>query len=209
VEVLFMQTTIYRNFTSKFTVTHIPQLTLHDYIGLAEKAIRIHAGPHSTIMLKNEDAISFISEFLMKKAHQWDESKSNFKTYMDNCGVFGVKRWKQAYHKLNHVKDSDGVTTHVNEIKRKYAKLKSNDFQRVLGPLDLLIQKEEGDDYQQLIHAISASSMSNKRKAMVLLFLETRSFKAVAEELGVSKTHVRNCVNFSIKYIGERMKRLT
>jgi len=208
VEVLSMQTTIYRNFTSDFTVTYTPQLTLHDYLDLAEQAIKIHGGPHSVIMLKNEDAISFISEFLMKKAHQWDASKSSFKTYMNSCGAFGVKRWQQSYYNLNHVKDSDGMLTHINEIKRKYAKLKSNDFKRVLGPLDLLIQQEEGDTYQQLVHAVNTSSITKRRKTIVLLFLETRSFNAVAEKLGVSKSYIRNCVNFSIEAIREQMKRL-
>jgi hypothetical protein len=72
-------------------------LTVSDYRRLAKQAIRIYGEGFAKAMLKNEDAISFVMEYLMNVHLKFNADPAWSTKYLSQHFRIGVLRWKQKY----------------------------------------------------------------------------------------------------------------
>jgi RNA polymerase sigma factor (sigma-70 family) len=70
-------------------------LPLYEYIDIAKKSIsKFSSASVAKSMLKDEDAISFVVEHLIKGTIRWKQNGGRtFKSYLSQCAIWSIQRW--------------------------------------------------------------------------------------------------------------------
>lgn len=70
-------------------------LSLYEYIEIAKKTIGAFASPSvANEMLRDEDAISFITDHLIKGTLRWQENGGRtLYSYLNQCAIWAIQRW--------------------------------------------------------------------------------------------------------------------
>jgi RNA polymerase sigma factor (sigma-70 family) len=81
-----------------FNTDNVPQermRNLHEWLKVAEKTINAFASRSvASQMLRDEDAIAFIAEHLMRGSMRWKEDGGRtLNSYLNQCADWAIKRW--------------------------------------------------------------------------------------------------------------------
>lgn len=160
-------------------------LSLSEYIKIAKKTIAHFASSSlASSMLKNEDAISFIAECLMKGSIRWKEDGGReLHSYLNQCAIWGIKRWVTNQKSAN-----------------RYSGLS----------LDYILDESEGNSLYALLEDkkqrkepdLSIDEIINKpylndtqKECLRLRFVDGMTLRAIGKTLNKSSQRIEQIVN--------------
>jgi hypothetical protein len=154
---------------------NVEDLTLYDYISIAERKIKTQRLSH---LLTNEDAISFIAECVMQAAQTYKEDRMPLKAYLDLHARYGIGKWIQLQQKKKRSIDMVHQSALPNWIWRTCS------LDKQLSPDKELINKEEKE---MLVMLADIAKLTKVQRKHLELILHNRTPTQISKDIGNSK----------------------
>lgn len=177
--------------------------SLEYYDTLARKTISMFAGSSAAKMLKDDDAVSHVSEHIMWGHLRWKEDGGRtLKSYLNQCGIWAIKIWKtkiykssegQKIHSLNHglsSSDSDSCELYQITMDKKCEE-----------PFNELFNNTR----QDALSIIKDESLTNlQKKCLYQRYIEGKKLRQIAESMTVSKQAVDQNIKKAIQKLRKK-----
>ena len=161
-------------------------LPLSEYLKIARKTIGHFASPTlANSMLKNEDAVSFVAECLMRGSLRWKEDGGRgLHSYLNQCAVWAIKRWVTNEKSANR----------QNNLSLDYLFDESNNNNSLYHTLEDKKQRKEPE--------ISIDEIINKpylndtqKECLKLRFVDGMTLRAIGKALNKTSQRIEQIVN--------------
>jgi DNA-directed RNA polymerase specialized sigma24 family protein len=157
-------------------------LTLYEYLDLARQSIVRHGGIYKSRMLRDEDAVSFVAEGLMKWAHKYQPSRGSVRTYMLLVGKWRVLCWLKYVRKTRHTISLSTPVQHGCQNKSLVDTIPSDSPT----PLNLMVRREVYDDFMK--------GRQPHHIELLDLFLRGYTFSEIGRRINMSKVGVEKYI---------------
>jgi len=172
-------------------------LPLYEYIAIAKRCIGRFASPAlAHKMLKDEDAISFITDHLIKGTIRWKaDGGRTLRSYLNQCAIWSIKRWI-----LNmNVANKHSILSLDHEIDRSSKQNGSS-----ASMYDLVVNKKKEQSYQDnmdnIDDIINQDYLNdNQRQCLRMRFAEGLTLREIGENLNKSKARVEQIINAALE----------
>ena len=181
--------------------TKAEMYTLDKYRDIAKKCISLFAGSQiSTKMLKDEDAISHVSEHIMWGHVRWKEDGGRtLKSYLNQCAIWAIKVWKTKIYNgdKNNVMSIDYSYDDELSVHQTIADKSAKE------PHEILFE----NNVKEVKEAIKNKCLTDLQKeCLKQRYLEGKKLRQIAETLNVTRQavnqHIKKGINKLRKYNG-------
>jgi RNA polymerase sigma factor (sigma-70 family) len=159
-------------------------LPLYNYLNTAEKVINKYAPRHlRKSMLRSEDAVSYVANYMMKGDWTYDKSKTpKPSTRRISYGIFGVIEYCKNISKKRHTRSLDSGERPMSNFLAAYtAKYDHNDVKsRYLSNLMMVLTPAE-------------------RRCIDMHFFQNMSISEVAKQLNIKQQAVQQSIKRGIE----------
>lgn len=165
-----------------------PLFPLSYFYKLAEKCINKFGGQVRRSMLKDHDAISFVTTYLIFSQVNYQPDKGRtLKSYLNQYAIYAIKKWK--YKKLQ-------------EKQGRFKRLQENYIQRRTSPVEQLIHAEE----LQALRA-NINELHDNQCIFLLDYLDGYSMTEISSRYNTTIQNVSQTIKHGINKIKQRYKK--
>lgn len=173
--------------TRDYTKSHDAQfLPLAEYIKISRKCIAKLSPPSiAKRMLRDEDAVSFVTEKLMEATNNWEESRGvPLYTYYAKCARWAILTWQ------------DRIIHNKPLMSLNRATYDDSDTQ-LHETIEGRILTDNIPNIDNISHLDKLTS--RQRDCLSMRYLDNMSFKTIAETTGVSRQAVQDTLSRAIQ----------
>lgn len=172
--------------------------SLEYYDTVAKKCISMFAGTLSQKMLKDEDAISHVSEHIMWGHLRWKEDGGRtLKSYLNQCGIWAIKIWKTKMYKTMSSSQVQSLNYDLSVGGSDSCELyQITKDEKCEEPFDILFDNKKTD----AIKAIEDKCLTNlQRTCLQQRYIEGKKLRQIAEAMNISKQAVDQNIRKAIE----------
>lgn len=173
-------------------------LSLSEYKNLAKRCIARFGGSYSSVLLRDEDAISYVLEKLILANHRFDQSVGTpWFTYLNQCAVWAISEWKNLQYKQGAVAPTSLNTIVKNNSSRSIELHEVIIDEKVKDPLEEI---NTSDSCCILAYILENSNLNDRQKKCIELhYLDGMNFTEIGKVLGLTKECIRQNVSKGLK----------
>lgn len=163
-------------------------LSLNDYYEIARRCIAAFAfGSIRNMMIKSEDAVSFVAEHLMYATCRWDKERGRtFHSYLNYCSICAIKRWALMSRRAS--------CQHDVSLNASFDENSSDFYSTMTDNTDTPVDKLCHDEETASIRKIMDEELTEKqRNCIEMIYINGCSGADVARALGISRQAVDQC----------------
>jgi len=187
--------------------------SLDFYINLSKKIIAKIAPTFfaglSKQMLKDEDAIAFVSNAIMMGDWRWNQNQDpanpqkSLYSYRNQCAIWAIKTYVTKQYRSNHTKKKIKATHSLNyqEDETTLENILPDTTQKE--PLAIIIDQEDKKAKQEIIQKLFDSSLiSDKQKEYLqLYYFEDMTLEKIGKKFDVTREAVRQSIKTALNKI--------
>jgi RNA polymerase sigma factor (sigma-70 family) len=169
-------------------------LSLHEYIKIAKKTIGKFASPSvASEMLRNEDAISFVTNHLIQGTLRWKaDGGRTLYSYLNQCAIWSIQRWifntkaakKTSTLSLDKSIDDDGNTMY-----------------------NLVANDDTSNDGTDIEEILSKGNLNETQKTCLRMkFVEGMTYRAIGAALNKTGSRIEQIVTAALQKIRNEYK---
>ena len=159
----------------------IKELSLYDYLTIAKKCIGYFTKSYIAYrMLRDEDAISFVAEYIMIGAQKWQDGKGRtLHSFLNQYAWYGIHKWLKMQSEQKHMQRFNHYDSYGHNNT----------------PISILIQQEEHDILNEHLNKLTDKESLCIRE----YFFGGQNMPQIAETLNVSRQAVEQNINRGLK----------
>jgi RNA polymerase sigma factor (sigma-70 family) len=158
-------------------------LTLDEYQTIARKLICRHARSLAYHMLKSEDAIAHVVEYLIKADIRWSPDNGCSRlSYRGKVGVWAIKRYRS-----NLMSENKKAEKQFGDIQQTDTSAKS--------PVRLLIEREEQSINPNMLRLMDKAHLTEvQRFCIICRYYGGLTLQQIGEECGVERQRIEQII---------------
>jgi len=188
-----------------YSKSSVEMYELSTYRDIAKKCISLFSGPSmSSVMIKNEDAISHVAEHVMWGHIRWKEDGGRtLKSYLNQCAIWAIKVWKtKIYHseKKKSISLNHPMSTNGDCDLQQYEIISDA---KCLEPFEILFNNKK-EEAKKVINNKCLTKIQNN--CMKQRYIDGKKLQEIADSMGITRQavnqHIKKSINKLRKYHG-------